>query len=398
MGRRRDTLLVFGFALGLAGLAWLVGFMTALQVNPPGPPVPEDIEAPRNFPLFGEVWALVDREFYGERPAPRAITYRAIEGLVGVLDDPYAAYLDRDEAEMAVAGFLPEVVGSVGIWVEPVREGALVVSTLPDSPGLRAGLAPGDVILAAGREALAGMERDDVLELLNGEAGTSVELIVRAPEEAPRSLELVRDAIEVPAVEVRRPEDDIAYIRISHFSPQVVEELDAAISDLASDPPSGLVIDLRDNPGGDLESLRSAAGRFVEGPVWIEVDRDGTEVPQSADTQGAPDLPTLEHVVVLVNAGTASAAEMLAASLRHSADAVLIGDPTYGKGAIQIVYPLSDQSVVRLTVSQWNTPDGEQVDGVGLTPDTIVSGAAEQLGAAISAALGAEPDAQAAGG
>jgi carboxyl-terminal processing protease len=242
------------------------------------------------------------------------------------------------------------------------------------------------------------MERDAVLELLDGEAGTSVELIVRTPDQAPRSLELVRDEIAVPAVEVRRPEDEVAYLRISHFSPQVVDELDAALSDLASDPPTGLVVDLRDNPGGDLESLRSAAGRFVEGPVWIEVDRDGATQEQPADSDGAPSFDVPERVVVLVNAGTASAAEMLAASLRHSVGAVLVGDPTYGKGAIQIIHPLSDESVVRLTVAQWNTPDGEPVEGVGLTPDTLVDGAEEQLEAAISAALGAAADVRAAGG
>jgi len=398
LGRRRDGLIIFGFALALAGVAWLVGFSTAYRTVPPGPPVPSDVEAPKNFSLYGEVWSLVNREFYGERPAPRNITYKAIEGMVGALDDPYAAFVDSEEAESGSARFLPQIVHSMGAWVEPVRQGILVVSVLPDSPASEAGLVPGDVILGIDRESIAGLAPSEVHELLEGEEGTTVELIVRTEEQMPRAVEITRAATDVPAVEVRRPEPSVGYIRITNLDPGEVEELDAALRELDTDELEAVVIDLRDNPGGDLDTALQVAGRFMEGTVWVETDGDGTRRERTADASGAPDFDLPDTVLVLVNSGTAGAAEMLAAALRSNVGARLIGEQTFGKGTIQAIRPLSDSSLVRLTVGTWSTPAGEQVDGDGLSPDVVVEGADAQLRAALKAAVAERAGTKTAGG
>jgi len=395
--RKRDILLVFGLTACLAGMAWLAGFVTALYVSPPGPPVPADVAAPSNFGLFAEVWRTVDHEFYGERPAPKEVTYHAIDGMVDALEDPYAAFLDRDSAEKLAGDIAPEMVSGIGAWVEPVARGALVVATVPGSPAEKS-LKPGDTIMAVGEDDLATKSRDEIKKLLEGPAGSSINLIVLHDNDRGEVIEVVRDTFQVPAVEVRRLDRGVGYLRLSQFTPATLEALDSALAAFSSDPVTALVLDLRDNPGGTLDSVRAVAGRFVEGTVWVEVDRDGTETTRSADAEGSPDFTPPDRVVVLVNRGTASAAEILAGALRDKLGAKLIGATTFGKGSIQAVTGLSDQSLLRLTVGHWRTPSGAEVDEKGLQPDIEVALSADdrtagrdpQLEAALATARGEE--------
>lgn len=377
--RVRGPLVLFGLATVFAIGAWVIGFGTALYLEPAPSPTPEVVERPANFSVFKEAWAIVDREFYGDMPDARQVTNRAVEGMIEAVGDPYAAFLDRGAASEARDSFQPQVVQGIGTWIEPVTDGALILSVVPDSPAQEIGLQPGDHILAAGTKPLAGMDRDSMLQEFHGDAGSSLILIVQRGQGAPFTVEAVRDDFDLPAVVVRQPKESTAYVRISHFTDAVVGELDEALGSIAAQGAESFVVDLRDNPGGEFESVRRVAGRFFDGPLYVEVDRDGNETEYEAEGSKRPEVEVAGSLVVLVNEGTASAAELLAAALRESVDAHIVGTPTFGKGTIQDVTELTDQSVIRLTVAEWRTPAGTTVKGEGLQPDETVQLSADDL-------------------
>ncbi len=414
MSRRALPILVFVVALFLAGMAWVAGFVTGVVVHQPRTAVPAHVEPPPNFALYDEAWGVVNREFYGQRPAPESVTGDAVQGLVEALDDPYAAILAADEATGQDDPFHPHLVDTLGLWVEPVSGGANVLSVVPGSPAAtatapgedegetRPAVLPGDRILAANDVALAGMGLAKVKAALAGDAEEpaadsrasataeprdTTTLVLQRGDGPPFAVEIERAPVEVPNVVVTRPRPGVAVIALTHLDDPVLTEIDAVLSDLAQDPAEAIVLDLRDNPGGDLGVARQVAGRFMKGEVWREVTQDGELTPQKADLDGAPSFPAPQRLVVLVNAGTAAGAEMLAAALRDGAGATLVGEATLGKGTLQGLFPLADGSLLRLTTAHWQTLTGTDVDGIGLDPDQAVDGADAQLDAAVALAL-----------
>ncbi len=378
-GKSRGPLILFGLATLFAIGAWLIGFGTAVVMAPSPAPTPEVLEKPANFSVFTEAWAIVDREFYGEVPAARRITDGAVEGMIESLGDPYAVFLDRAAAPEAQDSFEPELISGVGAWIEPVTDGALVLSVVPDSPAQQSGLQPGDHILAAGIVPLAGMDRDSILNELNGEAGSSVVLVVQRGQGIAFTVETVRSDLDLSVVDVRRPKEGALYVRISSFTPGVVAEIDEVLAAVVEEGVESFLIDLRDNPGGDLGAVRRLAGRLIDGPLYLEVDRQGNETPYEVEESDNPKAELPESVVVIVNEGTAGGAEMLAAALRESAGAHIVGTTTFGKGTIQEASELSDLSLIRLTVAEWRTPGGTAVADVGIQPDETVELTADDL-------------------
>jgi carboxyl-terminal processing protease len=384
--RRALPVLVFVVALALAGMAWLAGFATGVVVNPPLAIAPAQVSPPANFGLFDEAWGVVNREFYGKRPAPADIANGAVAGLVGALDDPYAAFVRAQDRQPGVDPFHPALIDGLGAWVEPVADGVVVVALAPDSPAAKAKLLPGDLVLAGGDKPLAGMSYSDALKALAGNVDSKVTLVLQRQGGAPQSVEVTRAKVEVPDVVVSRPRPGVLMLRPSHFDANVVAGLDEALAGLKGEPADALVLDLRDNPGGSLDSVRAVAGRFFAGDVWTEVTKSGQATPRAADATGAPDFPRPKRIVVLVNGGTTDGAEMLAGALRDRAGARLVGATTFGKGTVQDETVLPGDALLRLTVAQWRTPTGAEVDGHGLKPDQVVDGAAAQLDAALAAA------------
>jgi carboxyl-terminal processing protease len=386
--RWRDVIALFAFAILLTLAAWAAGFATSWYLGPSrsAPPVPAHVAAPPGFALFGEAWGYVDREFYGERPAPAVIARDAIEGMVEAVDDRYAAYVPPDGAPDAARAFLPEFGASLGAWTEPVVNGVLVSAVVPASPAAVAALAPGEVIVAAGGESLFGLSRTDAGKRLAGADGSKLALVVLGTDGRPRAVDITRHALAAPTVSVDASAPAAPVVRIGHLAPAVLTALDRAWRELGGGTLTSLVLDLRDNPGGDLDSLRSLAGRFFDGDAWIAVDRDGKQTPEPSARGDAVAFALPPRVVVLVNEGTAGAAEMLAAGLRDHLGATLVGTHTFGRGTLQTVRPLTDGALVRLTTGHWLTPKGVEVDGVGLTPDKVVDGADAQRAAALDLA------------
>lgn len=375
---------VIGCALAIfvSGASYIAGFSSsALVTHFTAPPpaataaVPIDgslTDRNRQLGVFWEVWDILRREYYGRQLSPEEMTAAAISGVVDSLGDPHTAYLDARHARI----FSDQLSGSfegIGAYVEMRGGQLIIVSPLANTPAERAGLRAGDVVVAIDDEPVDGLSLTEAITRIRGPRGTTVRLTVIHPgESAPVTLEIVRDRISVPTVESRRLADGkIGYIHLFEFNDRAPQEVRLALQDLMRDRPQGLILDLRDDPGGYLHVAVDIAGQFLEGGlVLTERQKDGTERQYTARRGG---LATTIPLVVLVNKGSASASEILAGALQDRGRARLVGEKTFGKGSVQIAHDLSDGSNLRVTVAQWFTPGGRNINEQGLQPDVEVT-------------------------
>ncbi|MGC8780939.1 MAG: S41 family peptidase, partial [Anaerolineae bacterium] len=266
--------------------------------------------------------------------------------------------------------------GGIGATVSRDEAGAAVLTVMRDRPAARAGIWDGDILLAVdGTPITAEMPVRDIVDLIRGDEGTKVRLMLqRAGVAEPFEVVVVRERIEVPSVEWRvlNAADHIGYVKIAIFGERTDQELQAGLNELAAQGVNRLVLDLRGNGGGLVETAVDVAGRFLrDGVLLYEVRRGGQERFYEVKRVSSP-----AHswpLAVLVDAGTASAAEIVAAALQDRGRGTLIGEKTYGKGSVQEVHELADGSSLHVTVARWLTPARHQIDKVGLTPDVPVN-------------------------
>jgi carboxyl-terminal processing protease len=306
--------------------------------------------------------------------------------LVEAVGDPYTTYVSPRHRELSDA----ELHGSfdgIGIQVD-LREGKLrVVAPLDGSPGQRAGIWPGDVITHVDGQDVSHLSLADAVALIRGPRGTTVTLTVaREGEPAPLTFVIVRSEIKLESVRSRMLDDQqIGYVRVTTFAEPTGPQLREHLRTLLNAQPRAMVLDLRSNPGGYLSSAVEVTSQFLRDGVVLyqqgaaEAERQETRTNGSAQ---AADLP----LAVLVDHGSASAAEVVAAALRDNRRAILVGEKTYGKGTVQELHNLSDNSQLRITVAQWLTPGGQPIQGEGLVPDIPVE-AAEGRDATLDAAV-----------
>ena len=347
--------------------SFLAGFATQRNL----PPV---VQGPstrlEQFGVFWEAWRIIEREFYGEVPSPQEMTYGAIRGVVETLDDPHTVFVDPVHAELLNDDLSGSFEG-IGAVVE-MREGQLViVSPLKDTPAERAGLRAGDVVTAIDGQSTEGIGLFEAISRIRGRKGTTVRLTIQRPGvEEPFTLEIVRALIEIPTAEGRMLEGEIATLKLLSFNGRAASAVRSALQRLLAQEPKGLILDLRDNPGGLLPVAVEVASQFIdEGVILTEVGRDGVE--RAHPTRGGG-LATEIPLVVLVNRGTASAAEIVAGAIQDHERGLLIGERTFGKGSVQITHELDDGSNLRVTTARWLTPKGRQIHGEGLQPDIEV--------------------------
>jgi len=298
------------------------------------------------------------------------LLYGAIRGMVGKLGDPYSRFLTPEEYQRFTSVDLNGEFVGVGIQIA-IRDGKLVViAPLAGSPAERAGIGAGDVILEIDGHATEGITLDEAVELLRGKRGTPVILKVRHLDGTVEEITIVRDLIEVDPVSYHLEEEGIGYIRITSFNRKTAAEVVQALHELIdSDGGTGLILDLRDNPGGLLDEAIAVASELVDqGPILNVTDRFRTHAYM---TQGnsLPDLP----LAVLIDRGTASAAEILAGAIQDHRMGVLVGERSFGKGVIQTPFTLSDGSAVIITTAEYTTPNGHRVQDLGLVPDIPVT-------------------------
>jgi carboxyl-terminal processing protease len=347
--------------------ASLVGAMPAEK------PDSDDADGP-DLALIEEALAIIENRFVDPAAANReALTDGALRGIVDALgDDGHTVYLTPEELEAEQDALDGRLTG-VGIVIDRRAGTPLVVSVLDGSPADRAGLRPGDLITVIDGETVSRLPLDELADRVRGEPGTSVRLGIERGE-APEVLELEveRGTITIaPATWARIPGSSVGVVRISQFSSRAGREVRLAIRSVLESGVTGLILDLRGNPGGLVDEAISIAGAFIEDGTAYQ-ERDRRDVVKDIPIRGdliSEDVP----LVVLVDYGSASAAEILAASLRDNGRATLVGEQTFGTGTVLNTFTLSDGSAIRLAVRDWLTPSGEHVFRVGITPDEIVT-------------------------
>jgi carboxyl-terminal processing protease len=357
------------FAAGYA-TRWLVGHGAAAD-RPAGSAVAAS-QTPE-FGVFWEAWNILQRDFYGDQPAGQSRTYGAIKGLAQSYEDPYTVFVEPEPRQREREN-LSGAFGGIGAWIAEDEAGNKVLDPMPDRPAEKAGILKGDVLLAVDSSPLdPALSVDDVVNLIRGPIGEPVDLTVRRQDLAePLVVSVVRERIETPSVEwhVLEQTPQVGYVAIRQFTERTAAELDRALADLRQEEIGYLVVDLRHNGGGLLQSSIDVASRFLsDGAVLFERRNDGQEqVYRVRSADRAPAWP----MAILVDGATASASEIVAGALQDRGRAALLGEKTFGKGSVQLVYDLSDGSSVHVTVARWFTPNGHEISGIGLTPERIV--------------------------
>ncbi len=354
----------------IAGASFLAGFGVNQLVSPTR--VQPIAGGPEHFDLFWEAWHIVEQEFFGELPDPDELTYGSIRGALRTLDDPATILVEPVSSEDQMIDLRGAYEGIGAIVSVDDEDQIIIVSPFDGSPAMQAGVRAGDVVLMVDDVAVTGMPLEEAVRLIRGPKGSTVRLtIMRAEETMPLVIEVIRGEVELATVGGMVLEDDIGYVRISLFSERTSRELEEILQELMTENLSGLILDLRNNPGGVFPSAAiEVTSQFVEeGVIVYQQYSDGREQAHQAERGGlATDIP----LVVLVNQGTASNSEVVVGAIQDYGSGVLIGEQTFGKGSVQSVHELSDGSGLHVTMALLLTPDRHPINGVGLTPDIVV--------------------------
>ena len=373
--------------LGMAviALAFSVGFVMneadggATPTNGPEGPTSSSDEI--DFDTLGQILDILGDEYVEpDRIDDRALYEAAVNGLLQSLSDTGTFYVDPDTYRINV---LPS--GSfegIGATVSQQEDEIVIVAPIKGTPAEAAGVRPEDVILAVDGESTQGWTVDQAVLKIRGPSGTPVTLTLRHTDGAVEDITIVRDEIRVESVSTAPPGGtlkdetgnsvtDLAYVRILEFTGRTEEELSPVLQDVEQGDYEGLVLDLRGNPGGLLDTTVGVADMFLdEGTILVEVSRSGDERSFNARSGGeAVDIP----LVVLVDQFSASGAEVLSAAIQQNDRGVLLGQQTFGKGTVNIARPLSDGGALFVTIARWLTPERIQIDGVGIHPDIEVA-------------------------
>ncbi|MDM8521166.1 S41 family peptidase [Anaerolineales bacterium HSG6] len=332
------------------------------------------VNGPANTPKFDtfwEAWFFLNEEFYGDVPIDDERMYGAIRGMLKTFDDQHTAFIDPVRA-----GINRENMGGsfegIGASLRLDDSGQLMIADpFPDRPAILAGLRPGDIILKIDGESADSLSLYEAVSKIRGPANTPVVLtIFRDGESAPLDVTIVRAKIEIEVVQGELLSERVAHIRLTTFSNGASDKVLREFQNLQNQGANRIILDLRSNPGGLLSEAVDVSSLFVNGPITVEKMKGGKEKIFTSDDshQGALDVP----LVVLVNAGSASASEIVAGAVQDTQRGLIIGEQTFGKGSVQIPHKLQDGSELRVTIAEWLTPARRQIHGEGISPDIMV--------------------------
>lgn len=328
----------------------------------------EDQEIYKYLKLFSQVLRLIE-ENYVKDVSPKDLIYGAINGMLSSLD-PYSSLMKPDEyRELEI-----ETKGSftgIGIEITIKDEILTVVAPIEDTPAWKAGIKPGDKILKINGKSTKGMSLLEAVKLLRGPKGTKVTITILRNEKDIKEITLVRDVIPIKSVKTKVLEPGYAYVRITSFQEKTPKELTKALEELENTQQiKGVVLDLRYNPGGLLSSAIEVADEFLENGIIVSIK--GKNKDAQMEFKAKPNPPQRKHpypIAILINHGTASAAEIVTGALRDNNRAIVLGQKSFGKGLVQTVIPLEENYAVKLTTAYYYTPNGICIDKIGIKPD-----------------------------
>ncbi|PEZ83967.1 peptidase S41 [Bacillus sp. AFS017274] len=329
--------------------------------------------APDKHSEFEKLYSTYDtiKDNYYEEVDEEKLVDGAINGMIKSLDDPYSAYMDKKEASSFRESISSSFEG-IGAEIQEQDGKIMVVSPIKGSPAEKSGVKPNDIILSVDGKSVEGLSSSEAVLKIRGEKGTKVDLsISRAGESEPIELTIKRDTIPIETVYAEMLDDGVAKIQVTSFSEHTVQELKTALEEMSKKDMKGLVLDLRGNPGGLLDQAIEMASLFIpNGKVVLQVeDRSGKKEVYKSENDGELKIP----VVVLIDDGSASASEIVAAAVSESADIPLIGVKSFGKGTVQTATkPFKDGSNFKYTAAKWLTPEGNWIHKKGIKPDINV--------------------------
>lgn len=330
-----------------------------------------------DFNQFWDIWGIIKSKYVKQPVNDADLFYGALEGLVQGLGDPHSVYFPPRKAEEFATSLSGGFEG-IGAEIGMKNEQLVIVAPLPSSPAEKAGLKPGDKIYKINNEETYNLTLDEAVGKIRGRKGTEVRLTISHDGmEKIEEVKIIRASINVPTVVWEMESDEIAYLRVSYFNDNTWKEFDKAVKSMLLKSPKKLILDLRSNPGGYLETAVQVASEWVEkGIIVSEKSSEGMETKHMTDGQHRlGNMPT----VVLVDDGTASGSEIVAGALQDYGLAKIVGVKTYGKGSVQDFKALPDGSAIKLTVAYWYTPNGRVIEKEGITPDVFLEKMAEEI-------------------
>ena len=360
----------FLFAVLIFGSGFIIGRITVNSVRIPylesSNPKLSDLLKP-----FFQTWDLVHEQYIDQPVTDVDLVQGSIKGLMQSLGDPHSTYMSPDQYRQFNAPLEGKYTG-IGVWIDSSKDYLTIDGLMPGSPAEKAGILPGDIVTAVDSKDMTGLHPELVLRQMQGPAGTNVTLtLVRKGELKPITVIVTREVINIPAVKSELINGKVAYIHLIQFSQNADNEFRKAFLELQKSKPVGLILDLRDNPGGFVETALQITSEFIDqGNILIEESGDGSRHYYPSRGNGiALNIP----LVVLINQNSASAAEITAGAIQDHLRASLVGTTTYGKGSVQNWIPLlGDNGAIRISVARWLTPNGRQINKNGLSPDFFV--------------------------
>lgn len=363
LNKKSMKLKVLSFFFVLMVLVVFHGDRAALSAN-------EDIY--KNIKLFNRVLDLIEKN-YVEEIDSKTVINGAINGMIKTLD-PHSAYMTAEmykELQVDTKG----VFSGLGIVITMQDDVVTVVSPIEDKPAFLAGIKAGDQIIGIDGKSVKGLTIMEAVHKLRGPAGTKVKItVVRKGLEEPKDFEITRAIIEIKSVKYKIYPDNIGYIRMSSFQETTTDELKEAIKEInlkTKKSPKGIVLDLRNNPGGLLDQSIKVSEVFLKSGVIVSTKgrtKNAERVYEARNNGNEPVCP----IVILINGGTASASEIVSGALHDNGKAVLVGTKTFGKASMQVVIPLDDGSALKLTTAKYYTPSGELIQAKGIVPDIVI--------------------------
>ncbi|PLS01611.1 lmo1851 family serine protease [Neobacillus cucumis] len=322
------------------------------------------------FNKLYEAFDTLENGYYKDVDQKKLIN-GAIDGMVKALDDPYSDYMSNEEAKSFHSSISSSFEG-IGAEIQEKDGHIVIVSPIKGSPAEKAGLKPNDMVISVNGKSLQGMNSTEAVTFIRGKKGTKVTLSIQRPGiDAPMTVPIVRDTIPIETVYGEMVNDSIAKVQITSFSSNTSKELVTTLNDLQKKGMKGLVLDLRQNPGGLLDQAVSITSMFVpKGKIIVkEEDRNGKIKEIASQNEGNPDLP----LVVLIDKGSASASEIFSAAVKESAGVPLVGEKSFGKGTVQTAADFKDGSNLKYTIAKWLTPNGNWIHKKGIVPDVTVA-------------------------